>query len=179
MQLAEALARPHLFPDREWSEWARGKPIKSAHLVKLFREYGIEQKSIRLPGPNTFLWGFSRPALDDAFDRYVPYVFLSGGMPRGDQKKSSHSHNTENVEENGENRNPHRSPKTTSEIDGEPSNSGAERDVRDANSHTPKKTNDATLTPENSSFEAPKPPQSNIVDLPIGAVPRRKKESEP
>jgi hypothetical protein len=180
VQLVNALGRPHLFPDRSWSDWDHNKPIKSHHIIKLFRHYRIEQGAVRLPDKAGFLWGFNRAALDDAFTRYVS---SSGGGDPGEQKQPSHPHThddvVENVDKNAENQNPHTVGENASEIREKSNNSAAQPDVRDADSYTPLKTDDATLTPENLASEAQKPPQSNIVDLPIGAVPRRKKEAEP
>jgi hypothetical protein len=110
-------------------------------------------------------------------------VSSSGGGDPGEQKQPSHPHThddvVENVDKNAENQNPHTVGENASEISEKSNNSAAQPDVRDADSYTPLKTDDATLTPENLASEAQKPPQSNIVDLPIGAVPRRKKEAEP
>jgi hypothetical protein len=60
-----------------------------------------------------------------------------------------------------------------------PSNSAAHSDTEDAQNAGDADFERAAHTNENSPSEAPKYPQSNSVDLPVGAVPRRKKESEP
>jgi hypothetical protein len=49
-QLALALRSTDLFPDRRWSEWAHGREIKSHHIIKILREYGVAVKATRLPG---------------------------------------------------------------------------------------------------------------------------------
>jgi hypothetical protein len=92
---------------------------------------------------------------------------------------SQPSDDVENVDKNAENQNPHAAGKNAAGTDEKPNNSAAQPGVRDAAYHTPFESDDASLTPQNSSSEAQKPPQSNIVDLPIGAVPRRRKEAEP
>ena len=84
-QLANALGSTALFPDRRWSEWSHGRPIKSHHIIAIFRDYGIVSKAVRLPDNAGFMWGFSRDALEDAFSRYVPFspYTLSGGAKIG------------------------------------------------------------------------------------------------
>jgi Protein of unknown function (DUF3631) len=52
-QLATALGTISLFPDRRWSEWAYGKPIRSHHITKILREYGIVPRTTRLSGSQT------------------------------------------------------------------------------------------------------------------------------
>ena len=180
VQLVTALGRSHLFPDRSWSDWDHNKPIKSHHVIKLFRHYGIEQGTVRLPDKAGVMWGFNRAALDDAFTRYVSS--FRGGSP-GERKQPLHPYIpgdvVENIDKNAENQNPYTVGENASEIGEKSNNSAAQRDVRDVDSYTPTKTDDVTLTPENSASGVQKPLQSNIVDLPVGAVPRRRKEAEP
>ena len=119
-------------------------------------------------------------ALDDAFTRYVSF---SGGACGGEQKQPSHPHtpsdDVENADKNLKNRNPHAVGKNSAGTGEKPSGSAAQLSEGDAAPHTPLESDDAGLTSKNSPSEAPKPSQSNIVDLPVGAVPRRKKEGEP
>ena len=107
-QLANALGAPALFPDRGWSEWRHARPIKSHHIVSIFREYEIVPKSVRLPDNAGFMWGFSRDALDDAFARYVPPPPI---YPPSGKKPSSRPHSVENIEENANGTDPHGSSK--------------------------------------------------------------------
>ena len=176
VQLAAALAQSRWFPDRRWSELEPGsKPIKSNYLIKFFRNYKIEQKTVRVPGEAKTLYGFPRAALDDVVAAYgAPPGGVFGGY-----NLLTHSHIVENVRETGSHTSSHKSSKTASSHAENPSNSAAHGDVRDAQDAGDAEFKHAVHTDANPPFEAPEPPQSNIVDLPIGAVPRRKKESEP
>ena len=179
LQLANALGRSHLFEDRRWSDWDHNKPIKSHHIIKLFRHYGIEQGTVRLPDKAGFLRGFNRAALDDAFTRYVSF----SGVRGGEQKQASHHHTpsdgVENADKSVKNQNHHAVDKNSAGTGENPSGSAAQPRDGGADYHTPFESDAASVTSKNPPSEAPKPPQSNIVDLPIGAVPRRKKEAEP
>ena len=172
-QLANALGATDLFPDRRWSEWAHGRPIKSHHIISVLREYGIVTKSVRAPGVDKYLWGFSRAALDNAFSRYV---FSSGGIPTWGPKSVSHPHNIENVEENVKNANSSRSAKSAPETPGDPSNSasfvgeGGEKPTQETDSHVARVE---TLTRENSPSENSIRPHDESVNIPRGATRRR------
>jgi hypothetical protein len=175
VQLAAALERTHLFPDRKWSEWDRGGPIKSHHLVKILRDYEITQRTVRLPGAGKTLWGFTRVDMDDAIARYV---YPAGSTLSCGYNLLTHSYNAENVKKKPKNENSDKSAENDPKTNETTSNSRGERDVRAAetdNSHTKSRVH---LTQPNSPSDSPKPPQSNIVDLPIGAVPRRRNEAE-
>jgi hypothetical protein len=175
-QLATALGRTHLFPDRKWPEWDRGKPIQSHHLVKILRDFEITQRTVRLPGEAKTFYGFPRVDLDDAIARYV---YPAGGTPSCGYNLATHSHIVENVEETALHTHPRKSPKTAPETNENTRNSAGARGVSAAetdNLHTESRVHP---TQPNSPSDSPKPPQSNIVDLPTGAVPRRKKEAEP
>jgi len=64
--LCDALA---LLEERPWADFRRGKPISSAQLAKLLREFGIQSQSIRTDaGVHR---GYYREAFDDAFARYL------------------------------------------------------------------------------------------------------------
>jgi hypothetical protein len=176
VQLAAVLAQSRWFPDRRWSELEQGsRPIKSNYLVKFFRNYKIEQKTVRVPGEAKTLYGFPRTALDDVVAAYgAPPGGVFGGY-----NLLTHSHILENVKETGSHTNSNKSAKTASSHAENPSDSAAHSDAQDAQDAGDAEFGRAVHTDANSPSEAPKSPQSNIVDLPIGAVPRRKKESEP
>ena len=91
-------------------------PIKSHHIIAVLREYGIENKSVRVPNTDKFIWGFSRAALDDAFARYIPSPPIH---PPAGKKSASRPHSVENVDENTKNANPHGSPTHDHETSGE------------------------------------------------------------
>ena len=141
-QLAAALGATSLFPDRRWSEWAYGKPIRSHHITKLIREYGIVPKTTRLSG-GQFMRGFARADLDDAFARYVSSS--PGGAPWG-PKLASHRHTIENVEGNAKKENVTHSSVTPSETGGNASNSAGSKDVMDADSAKTNSSYDANIT---------------------------------
>jgi hypothetical protein len=176
VQLAAVLAQSRWFPDRRWSELEQGnKPIKSNYLIKFFRNYKIEQKTVRVPGETKTLYGFPRLALDDVVAAYGSFP---GGV-LGGYNLLTHSHIVENVKETSSHTNSHKSAKTASSYAKNPSNSAAHSDTEDAQNAGDADFERAAHTNENSPSEAPKYPQSNSVDLPVSAVPRRKKESEP
>ena len=127
-QLAAALGATSLFPDRRWSEWAYGKPIRSHYITKILREYGIVPKTTRLSG-GQFMRGFARADLDDAFARYVSSS--PGGAPWG-PKLASVRHTIENVEGNAKKENVTHSSVTPSETGGNASNSAGSKDVMNA-----------------------------------------------
>jgi hypothetical protein len=108
---------------------------------------------------------------------------LSGGGCPGERKQPLHPYIpddvVENIDKTAENPNPYIVGENASEIGEKSNNSAAHLDVRDADSHTPTKTDDVSLTPDDSASGVQKPLQSNIVDLPVGALPRRRKEVEP
>jgi hypothetical protein len=55
--------------ERPWGDFRRGKPISSAQLAKLLREFSIQSQSIRTDaGVHR---GYYRTAFDDAFARYL------------------------------------------------------------------------------------------------------------
>jgi hypothetical protein len=179
-QLANALGLPALFPDRGWSEWRHGRPIKSHHIGAVLREYGILSKSVRL-SDSKFIWGFSRDALDDAFSRYVPFPSsFSHTHTPGGQKSHHDSHSTENVEEHAKNANPHGSTHGSHQHDqtnGDTSNSagfkGREGDKPDESSnsaHSP----DEDLTRQNSAPEGPNGQHDEFANTPRGATGRRR-----
>jgi hypothetical protein len=114
-------------------------------------------------------------ALDDVV---AAYGAPPGGV-LGGYNLLTHSHIVENVKETSSHTNSHKSAKTASSYAENPSNSAAHSDTEDAQNAGDADFERAAHTNENSPSEAPKPPQSNSVDLPVGAVPRRKKESEP
>jgi hypothetical protein len=124
-QLAAALGATSLFPDRRWSEWAYGKPIRSHYITKILREYGIVPKTTRLSG-GQFMRGFARADLDDAFARYVSSS--PGGAPWG-PKLASDRHTIENVEDNAKKENVTHSSVMPSETVGNASNSAGFKDV--------------------------------------------------
>jgi hypothetical protein len=124
-QLAAALGATSLFPDRRWSEWAYGRAIRSHHITKILREYGIVPKTTRLSG-GQFMRGFARADLDDAFARYVSSS--PGGAPWG-PKLASHRHTIENGEENTKKENVTHSSVRPSETGGNASNSAGSKDV--------------------------------------------------
>ena len=124
-QLAAALGATSLFPDRRWSEWEYGKPIRSHHITRILREYGIVPKTTRLSG-GQFMRGFARADLEDAFARYVSSS--PGGAPWG-PKLASHHHTVENDEANTKNENITHSLVTPLETGGNASNSAGSKDV--------------------------------------------------
>ena len=138
LQLANALGRSHLFPDRRWSEWDHNKQIKSHHIIKLFRHYGIEQGTVRLPDKAGVFWGFNRATLDDVFTRYVPF---SGGVRAGGQKQPLHpytpDYDVENADKNVKNSNPYTVGKNAAETVGKTSVSAAHLSKGDADPYTP------------------------------------------
>jgi putative DNA primase/helicase len=64
--LCDALA---LLEERPWGDFRRGKPISSAQLARLLREFGIQSQSIRTEAG--VQRGYYRDAFDDAFARYL------------------------------------------------------------------------------------------------------------
>ena len=172
-QLALALGSTDLFPDRRWSEWEHGRPIKSHHIIAVLREYGIELKSVRVPGTDKFLWGFSRAALDDAFSRYVS---SPRGYTPGEQKSASRPHSTEIIEENTKNGNPHGPTGSALKNNGGASNSAGfegERRAETAEAAVSSAFSDESLTRQNLSPEDPKLPHTTHVGVPKGAIRRR------
>jgi Protein of unknown function (DUF3631) len=169
-QLALALRSTDLFPDRRWSEWAHGREIKSHHIVKILREYGVALKATRLAGGAGFVWGFARADLDDAFSRYVS--FSSEGV-FGGRKSASHPHSTENAEENAKNENLTHLSTAAAETGGDTSNSAGLQDVRRARTGSSLESDTDTLTRQKSSPESSKGQPS--VDIPEGAARRRGK----
>lgn len=67
--LCEALA---LLEERPWGDFRRGKPISSAQLARLLREFGIQSQSIRTEAG--VQRGYYREAFDDAFARYLATI---------------------------------------------------------------------------------------------------------
>ena len=64
--LCDALA---LLEERPWGDFRRGKPISTAQLARLLREFSILSQSIRTEvGVQR---GYYRTAFDDAFARYL------------------------------------------------------------------------------------------------------------
>jgi len=64
--LCDALA---VLEERPWADFRHGKPISSAQLAKLLREFGIQSQSIRTEtGVHR---GYYREAFGDAFARYL------------------------------------------------------------------------------------------------------------
>jgi hypothetical protein len=124
-QLATALGTISLFPDRRWSEWAYGKPIRSHHITKILREYGIVPRTTRLSGSQT-MRGFARADLEDAFARYV------SSSPAGaswGSKLEPDRHVIERAEENAKKENITHSSMAASEAGGNASNSAGSKDV--------------------------------------------------
>ena len=70
--LCDALA---LLEERSWGDFRRGKPISSAQLARLLREFGIQSQSIRTEAG--VQRGYYREAFDDAFARYLATTPLS------------------------------------------------------------------------------------------------------
>jgi Protein of unknown function (DUF3631) len=176
VQLATALERTHLFPDRKWSGWDRGKPIQSHHLVKILRDYEITQRTVRLPGVDKTMWGFTRIDLDDVL---VRYVYPAEGTLSCGYNLRTHSHIVENVEETAPHtfsRESSKTPPKNEENNSNYMNVGDARAAKTDNSHAESR---ARHTHPNFPSDDPKPPQSNVVGLPIGAVPRRRREGEP
>jgi hypothetical protein len=164
-----------LFPDRRWSEWSYGRPIKSHHIVKVLREYRIEPKAVRLPDNAGLMWGFSRAALDETFSRYLslPHPYTQGG-----QKSDSRPYNTENVEENDENENPNRSAGSAPKNNGDASNSAGFEGVGEDESAASDVPSEDDLTHPHSPFGEPgdqKHPHTPHEDIPKGATGRRRK----
>ncbi|NOS79105.1 MAG: DUF3631 domain-containing protein [Nitrospira sp.] len=65
--LCDALA---LLEERPWGDYRRGKPITSAQLAKLLKDFGISSQGLRTDAG--VLRGYYREAFDDAFARYLP-----------------------------------------------------------------------------------------------------------
>jgi Protein of unknown function (DUF3631) len=170
-QLANALGLPALFPDRSWSEWAHGRPIKSHHIVAILREYGILSKTVRFPDSAGVMWGFSRDALDDAFSRYVPSPPIH---PLRDKKSAYRPYSTENVEENAKKSNPykfHASPDTPGETHGDASNPADFEVGKDPATDEPPNPLPATDEPLTSQTP-PLRPHDEPVNIPKGATRR-------
>jgi len=64
--LCDALA---LLEERPWGDYRGGKPISSAQLAKILREFGIQSQSMRMD--TAVHRGYYREAFDDAFARYL------------------------------------------------------------------------------------------------------------
>ena len=64
--LCDALA---LLEERPWGDYRRGKPITSAQLARLLKDFGIQSQSLRADAG--VCRGYYRTAFDDAFLRYL------------------------------------------------------------------------------------------------------------
>ena len=64
--LCDALA---LLEERPWGDYRRGKPITSAQLARLLKDFGIQSQSLRTDAG--VCRGYYREAFDDPFARYL------------------------------------------------------------------------------------------------------------
>ena len=70
--LCDALA---LLEERPWGDYRRGKPITSAQLARILKDFGIQSQSLRTDAG--VCRGYYREAFDDAFARYLATTPLS------------------------------------------------------------------------------------------------------
>jgi hypothetical protein len=60
-------------PEKPWATYGKsGKPITQKQLAALLKDYGIEPKTVRVPGSTPK--GYTRADFQDAFERYVPSI---------------------------------------------------------------------------------------------------------
>jgi putative DNA primase/helicase len=68
---ADIVAALVALADRPWAEWSHGRPLTTAKLARLLRPFGIVPVDIKVDGKTLKRYP-RRPALEDAWARYLP-----------------------------------------------------------------------------------------------------------